>query len=408
MEKEKIIKKDRYLSRFINFYIMFIPIYYILNLAIGTESHYIFATIIILFFIVGIKHFNGFRKKAIWFSLLFFGLFLIYSFVGYEGYIYNWSGMVFMLFCCAWPWFIVGIYVDDFKSILQGFKKIMILAWVTNIMLIAYCYLNGRPMSGNMEISYSILPLSIISIYFAIKEKKILYLLSTIASVLVILGIGSRGPLLCIAVFIILYLLEDFKRNKLIILFFTLLVCFTFFNYTNILNGLIDFFEKYDINSRTLYKIRDGSIENDNGRGNIQEVAWNQLKDHPILGTGIGVERIKINQLIMNKDMGSSYPHNIIVEIMTQYGYIIGTMIILYLSCLFIISLLKSNSFERELLIIIFSTEIIRLMLSSSYLRSSFFFLWLGLSINIVYRKRRKKVEEHSDNITDKLANTSN
>ena len=108
----------------------------------------------------------------------------------------------------------------------------------------------------------------------------------------------------------------------------------------------------------------------------------------------------------MQKDMGSAYPHNFIIEIMVQYGYVIGSIILFYLLYLLIKSLIKSNTIERELLIIIFSTEIIRLMVSSSYLRSSLFFLWLGLSINIVYR--RKKNEKASNNITNKFTDSSN
>ena len=394
-------KKDIFLSKFINFYILFIPLYYILNLAIGSKSHYIFAIIIVLFFMTGIKYFHGFRKKAIWYSILFFVIFLIYSFIGYIGYFYNWAGMVFMLFCCAWPWLIVGLDVDDFEVILERLKKVIILAWITNLILIFYCYREGRPMSGNMEISYSILPLSIISIYFALKQKKIQYLLSFIFSAIIILGIGSRGPILCIAVFVILYLLADFKKNKITILIVGVATCLVFFNYTTILNELIDICKEYNINSRTLYKIRDGTIDDDTGRGDIQNVAFQQLNEHPILGTGIAVERIKINKLVMNKDMGSCYPHNLLIEILVQYGYIIGTGIILYLGYLFIKSIQKGNQSERELVIILFATEIIRLMLSSSYLRSSLFFLWLGLSINIVYRKRRKKIEENSNNSTN-------
>lgn len=394
-------KKDIFLSKFINFYILFIPLYYILNLEIGAKSHYIFAIIIALFFIVGIKYFHGFKKKAIWYSILFFLIFFIYSFVGYIGYLYNWLGMIFMFMCCAWPWFIVGLYVDDLKIVLERLKKVIILAWITNVVLIIYCYITGRPMSGNMEISYSILPLSIISIYLALKQKKIQYFVSFIFSAIVIVGIGSRGPILCIAVFVILYLLSDFKKNKITILIIGIIACLVFFNYTTILDELINICKEYGINSRTLYKIREGTIDDDTGRGNIQTVAFKQLNEHPILGTGIAVERIKINKLIMNKDMGSCYPHNLIIEILVQYGYILGTGIILLLSYLFIKSIKKGEQSEKELIIILFATEIIRLMLSSSYLRSSLFFLWLGLSINIVYRKRGEKVEKNSNNSTN-------
>ena len=410
MEKQNELdfKKNQYLSRFINFYIIFSPIYYILSLEIGSKSHYIFAGAIILFMICGLKYFNHFKKKAIWIIVLFFSIFLIYSFIGYIGCLYNWVGMIFMLAGCAFPWFIVGLYVTDYHTILQGFKKVLLFAWISNILLILYCYKTGRPMSGNMEISYSILPVLIISLYFALKEKNVKYLIYATFSLIIIIAVGSRGPLLCIMAFVILYLMLNFKKSKILIIALLALTIVVFYNYNSILDGLIDLFEEYNISSRTLYKIKNGSISDDTGRSSIKEVAFEQLEEHPWLGTGIAVERIKINELVMNKDMGSCYPHNLLIEILVQYGYVIGTAIILYLIYLVIKSVQKGNIDEKELLIIIFSIEIIRLMLSSSYLRSSLFFLWLGLSINVVYKNREEKIEENSNNSTNQLTNSGN
>ena len=65
MEEVFEIKKDKYLSKIINFYIFFIPIYYILNILIGEKAHYVFAIIVSLSIIVGIKYFNKFKKKAV-------------------------------------------------------------------------------------------------------------------------------------------------------------------------------------------------------------------------------------------------------------------------------------------------------------------------------------------------------
>ena len=400
------IKKDIFLSRFINFYICFVPIYYILNLTIHEKCHYIFAIIVLLFFLFGIKYFNGFKKKAILYLISFLIIFLIYSFLGYMGYIYNWIGMVFMLLCCAFPWFIVGLYVDDFSNVIDRLKKILFFAWITNILLIVYCQYAGRPTNGNMEISYSILPLCILSLYFSLKCKKTKYIVSFIISILIIIGVGSRGPLLCILAFFILYLMNNFNKNKILIFVFIIISAVLIFNYNAILDGLIEICQKYEINSRTIYKIKNGTIKDDNGRIDIQKSAIEQLNDSPFFGTGIGVERIKINNEVMRKDIGSSYPHNFIIEIVTQYGYIIGSLIIIYLIYLFIKTLLQSNIKEKEFIIILFSVEIVRLMLSSSYLRSPLFFLWLGSIVNIVYRRRVN--EEYSNNITNGLTDSRN
>ena len=257
-------------------------------------------------------------------------------------------------------------------------------------------------MFGNMEISYSILPLAIFSFYNFFKDKKFKYLMYATISTLVILILGSRGTILCVAIFILLYTLFNIKRNIIIVSSLIIVSIMLLFNYNQIIDSSIQLLDYYGMSSRTLIKLRDGEITYDNGRKNIQEVAMEKLDENPLFGLGLGVERIYINDEINNmmKDMTSSYTHNLFIEILVQFGYFIGGIIIIYLIFLCIRAFLKAEKLEKDFIIIFFSMEIVRLMFSSSYLLSPLFFLLLGKSFNIVYRKK-EKINETNINFTE-------
>ena len=116
------------------------------------------------------------------------------------------------------------------------------------------------------------------------------------------------------------------------------ILLFTFFYYKSILNTTINIFEHYGISSRTLYKLQNGDILNDTGRKKIQKVVMEELNKHPIVGLSLGGERIIVNNNIyhMNKNMSSCYPHNIIIEILAQYGYFTGIIIIIFFNYIII------------------------------------------------------------------------
>ena len=247
-------------------------------------------------------------------------------------------------------------------------------------------------MLGNMEISYSILPLAIFSFYYFFENKSIKFLFYAIFSSLMIVIIGSRGALLCIVMFFILYAITNFKKNLVVTTLIIVLGISFLFNYDKIINQAIYILDYYNIGSRTLAKFANGDITNDTGRSRLHEVAIENLDKKPLIGLGLGVERIVINKEVnnMEKDMSSSYSHNLIIEILAQYGYIIGGIVILCLGYLIIRAFIKGKKIERDFIIVLFSMEIIRLFLSSSYLLSPLFFLLLGGCFNIIDKEKVK------------------
>ena len=103
-------------------------------------------------------------------------------------------------------------------------------------------------------------------------------------------------------------------------------------NFNHILEKVIDIISNMGFNSRTLEKLLDGTITSATGRNYIADVCIDIIEKHPLFGVGIGLDRFYINQGVKGNvelEFSSSYPHNLIYEILVQYGIIFGTGIII-------------------------------------------------------------------------------
>lgn len=386
MNKEESKDDNQYSAKLVILYYMLLPIYLILQLKIGIKAHFI---IPIIYLGIIIKNYKKFNFKYLKYIIVFFMFQLPYSIWQYYNYLYNWFGLMYLLFICSLPWFVVGNSLNNLNEIIEVFKKNVYLILLSNIALIIFCILTGRPMLGNMEISYTILPLLLLSLLIFLNEKKIKFLMIALFSCTIVVIMGSRGTLLCIAIFLIMYYIINFKKEFFHVIIIVTLLIGIMWNFNNILAITINKFESWGISSRTLYKLENGDILNDTGRGKIQKVVIEALNEHPILGLGIGGERIIVNDKIykMTKDMSTCYPHNLIIEIIAQYGYFVGIMLIVFLIGLLVNTIKNTNGNERNILLLLVSQEIIKLLVSSSYIISPMLFLVLGICF---YKVREK------------------
>ena len=377
---------------YLNF--VLIPIVAFLKITIGISAYFIYQLLITIVVIKNINKLNGIKSKTNILLFLFLLFYCSLSLPTYMDYIYNWLGMVFLLLVYSFQWFIIASMNNNWEELLNFMRKRKYVLFIPNIILLLYEYHVGRTMLGNMEISYSILPTAIFSAYDVLKSKSFKNILYFASSTVLIFLVGSRGPLLCIFAFIILYsLLQSKFKVKILISILLIFSAFIVFR-TDTLQTFRNTLAEHNIYSRTLDKFLTGSISDDTGRSKIQKIVIEDLNNNLITGTGIGGERIKINfeRYDMKKDMSSCYPHNLILEILVHYGMIVGTTIIITIFILSIKAFKKGRSQERDMIIIIFSMEIVRLFISSSYTMSPLFFLYLGLIYSIIKRSGKNEI----------------
>ena len=102
--------------------------------------------------------------------------------------------------------------------------------------------------------------------------------------------------------------------------------------------------------------------------------------------------------------MGNGYTHNILLEIIGNFGIIIGSILIILLIFLIVRSLLSKEKKYTNLIIIWLSLGFFHLMVSGSYLTDIKFWILLGLLFNksrdLNYNnKQRLRINSFEDGI---------
>lgn len=247
--------------------------------------------------------------------------------------------------------------------------------------------------SYDMSVGYRFLFAAIVfTIFFleAKKLKKLLYLLLTVLSIVFMLIFGSRTAVVSYLLFIILRMLfyndgKSLNRRIAWRVAIILLLGIGYLALTNksVLLALAEILSKAGFNSRMLNTLVAGSVSLDNGRNRLWTSAIELIKEHPILGCGVYADRY----------FGGIYCHQIILEILLDFGVIIGTVIIVLLIKGIIEMLFKCEDKNWKLLFIVFlSMSIIRLNVSSSFWCDTNF--WICIAIYVNYRRTRYLVKE--------------
>jgi len=129
----------------------------------------------------------------------------------------------------------------------------------------------------------------------------------------------------------------------------------------------------FDISSRTLESIINGSILQLSDRDVIIEEMILIINNNPLFGIGL---------------LGDLRSHNILVENVLFYGYPIGLFLNFFLIViLFLVIKLYDNSHYSRFLIVLMSYAIIDSLLNLTIIGKDIFWIFLGLSINYVYSK---------------------
>lgn len=249
-------------------------------------------------------------------------------------YIISWSGAVFAMYY-MFSYFAGAFYIDSY----------------------------------NMSFSYGCL-LPMIVLY---SKKKLFPTLVSFFLFLSVVAIGSRGS----AVIFIAYLIVDFfvskRKGRWAVLVLGLL-------FVAMLPLFEDYLGSVGLHSRTITMLNEGEITNDTGREHFYSECLDAIMNHPLFGIGLFGDRVLLD---------GSYCHNIIIEVLLDFGVLFGLAIFIVLIRLFLNSLSVTKVRNRDLLMIFTFGSFLPFMLSGSYLISNNVALWIGfmLYLSETYKK---------------------
>lgn len=235
---------------------------------------------------------------------------------------------------------------------------------------------------------YNCLLPTLVFLYRALSSGKIrYYIMAAIGFFCIVMG-GSRGALLCIVIFLFFYLLRNWKEwsRNYVFLFLCVvgIICCLFI----VCEGnavLINFLKVNGIESRTIEKLLEGSLSDDNGRRIIWNMAIKMIKEGGFFGYGLYGDRPVISSFHY-----AGYCHNLFLELLVNVGVPIGSCLIGVVVIYSIKMLIFCPDDDWRNLFLIFFACSCELILSMSLWYVNYF--WLAFGIGISYRKEYKKL----------------
>ena len=293
------------------------------------------------------------------------------------------------------PWMFATYAVRDFKLFKKFLPVIEIL--VLLFVLLNYFVYSSELFGGNaydQTVTYALLPAAVIACGSLFEKIRIYQILILIVSVTFLFLLGTRGPIVCLILFLLMKILLTYKNEMrvkiaLVSFFFAVGIPLYLFYY-DILNMLIDLAKKTDLSARPALKILAGTFLEDKSRNKMSEYTTTLIRQNLLKGVGVGRDRVLLASLTnsnVEDNVFGMYPHNIFLELLLQFGVFIGGAILLYLVVILFMTTFRNPDRDSMNVICIFiAVGFFPLLFSESYLSSHNFFAMLGFCLS-QYRK---------------------
>lgn len=401
---ERAEKEENYLSWIALFPILYTPIIYVSNFVISRYSGvissgikyllYLVLGMQILFCIQRLLHAISTKRLLIflWFILQYFFLILINS--NSSEYFLKMLGTT----TTCLGYFYIASLITDYETFYRVLKK---ASYVILVALLLYFVGNGvsgyRAYSGvsyGQALSYCFALTAIVSVVEVVIHTSILNIILLVASAAISMLLGTRGVLVCMIVCSVICLLfyreisgQDHYDRKMLLLIIMVVIGFIVaaLLYDQIMVGLLALESRIGGNGRIIYKLLSNSFGESEGRNITYAKALSLINDRLFFGYGMSSERIALQHAL--GEFEPTYAHNIILEVLLQYGVIIGLLILGWFARkLYTVRVkCKNDQYRMKCYIVLISIGFVPLFMSSSYLQWSAFFILAGFMYGVIH-----------------------
>ncbi len=310
--------------------------------------------------------------------VLFIGLLLFaFAYIQSDTYVYavRYSKTFFLQMI---PLFVLGATINDLDHIDKLMEKVLPIITVVCVCAFVSDRIRGQSFrEDDMAYAYWMLPFTVYSIISFIKKpKSIFYIFISIVLLICQMLTGTRGPLLCIISALLLYVLfSEFKKGGKILIIFLGIGLFLWISsdyFIPSITYLANQLSIFGINNRILLKLQSGEFFEGSNREVIYSDIWRAIKEQPLYGYGFLGDR--------NHTSSHTYPHNLVLEILCQYGCVFGGCLLILLFVM-VWKFMKMNR-KNTLAIMLVSCSVVKLFISGTYITEELFFVLLGVMCN--------------------------
>lgn len=244
--------------------------------------------------------------------------------------------------------------------------------------------------SYSMPLSYVTMVAAMWLLYRYFREEKAIWFFLSLLCIAVIVAYGSRNPLLAIIAFIIISVLKKVSntqtKHRIRYLIMTLIGCAFLIWWKECLVLFGKLFSMLNISSRTIELLTESTIST-SGRDVIHAELITALNEHPFIGFGILGDEIVLNDI-------SQSAHGLYLSIFSNYGYIIGGLILIVLIYWNFSAYKCANTKEKEILLIYMCLVWPRGFTGGDIWSSDVFWWLLGLVLSMISYNYKECIEE--------------
>ncbi len=279
---------------------------------------------------------------------------------------------------------LIGSLDFSYESFLYYGNRI---AWLNFLLLFYIPFLDiYRYEVGYMAFGYAILPSVVFSFTDIIRKKNIKSsFILFVLSFLELLIFGARGAMLTFIIyaFVLVFFtsITSFKLKSIVISIIVgfALTMFTLFQY---LTDVVGKYGGYSYSLTQYLNVFNGkSISTtSSGRDFIFAKAYSRIWESPFFGSPLNT---------VFKDTGTTYYHNLFLDLFVNYGIIFSLLFLLYLLVKFFSVIRTNNNTLKVVFLILFMIPFGRLLVSSSFWQRPEFWVFMSYSINLKNIKRK-------------------
>lgn len=271
------------------------------------------------------------------------------------------------------------------------YQTLVVCSRLIIVMMIAvFLFYSVLKSDHEMGRAYVVLPSVMLVTQSLIKKWNIWDLAAAVVGFIFLLMCATRGPILLYLIFVLIQLLMvSDKHRKLYIFLLSLVVLLVVSPLGSVLaKSVMERFAGAGFNVRIFEYLLSGNIMDDNGRDYLTERVFEMIRNRPLMGNGIYSDRLATSYLSWLSGEGS-YVHNIIYELWCDFGYIIGSLLLIIFVWMAIRTWKNERNTDfRTIFLLMMLANIGRLMMSSSYLELSGFWVCLGICFECSRRKK--------------------
>lgn len=278
------------------------------------------------------------------------------------------------------PMYFLGRSICDAKQIEEFLYKvtpIVVLLLLINSLFALFAYKITEE-QDKMGLAYHMLPFSLMALFGMLNKFSLLRCITFFIAFVLQVFAGTRGPILCIIIALIMHVIfHDTKWKSKIISILTFILLGVYFLsdlFIKHIELLSNWLEKAKIENRILNQFLDEDILNSSGRDFLNIKTVEAINASPIFGHGFLGDRVIL---------GGTYVHNIFYEFLCHFGILFGVILFSIVVFLCLNALFKSKKTTAWILMLIL-TGFVKLFMSGSYVFEPMFFLLIGYCVNLL------------------------